>query len=109
LGYTTIGDQVGMAQRMESVAPPGGVMLSASTARLVDGAVDLIRDDGEHPLAAGDTVVVTGVDHAWRAGPDGRWLSVLTIGASPPNLDSQRHAAGAQIADISRGRLADDG
>ncbi|WP_286175296.1 adenylate/guanylate cyclase domain-containing protein [Mycobacterium sp. DL99] len=37
-GYTTIGEQVGMAQRMESVAPPGGVMLSASTARLVDGA-----------------------------------------------------------------------
>jgi adenylate cyclase len=30
-GYTTIGEQVGMAQRMESVAPPGGVMLSAST------------------------------------------------------------------------------
>ena len=28
-GYTTIGEQVGMAQRMESVAPPGGVMLSA--------------------------------------------------------------------------------
>ena len=38
LGYTAIGDQVGMAQRMESVAPPGGVMLSASTARLVEGA-----------------------------------------------------------------------
>ena len=36
-GYTTIGEQVGMAQRMESAAPPGGVMLSASTARLVDG------------------------------------------------------------------------
>ncbi|MEB4209241.1 AAA family ATPase [Mycobacterium sp. 94-17] len=35
LGYTAIGDQVGMAQRMESVAPPGGVMLSESTARLV--------------------------------------------------------------------------
>ena len=29
LGYTTIGEQVGMAQRMESVAAPGGVMLSA--------------------------------------------------------------------------------
>src|SRR5271168_4469524 len=41
LGYTAIGEQVGMAQRMESVAPPGGVMLSASTARLVDGAVAL--------------------------------------------------------------------
>ena len=41
LGYTAIGEQVGMAQRMESVAPPGGVMLSASTARLVDGAAAL--------------------------------------------------------------------
>jgi class 3 adenylate cyclase len=40
-GYTAIGEQVGMAQRMESVAPPGGVMLSASTARLVDGAAAL--------------------------------------------------------------------
>ncbi len=35
-GYTAIGEQVGMAQRMESVAPPGGVMLSDSTARLVE-------------------------------------------------------------------------
>jgi adenylate cyclase len=39
--YTAIGEQVGMAQRMESVAPPGGVMLSESTARLVDDAVVL--------------------------------------------------------------------
>jgi len=39
--YTAVGEQVGMAQRMESVAPPGGVMLSASTARLVDGAAAL--------------------------------------------------------------------
>jgi class 3 adenylate cyclase len=36
LGYTTIGEQVGMAQRMESVALPGGVMLSTSTTRLVE-------------------------------------------------------------------------
>jgi class 3 adenylate cyclase len=40
-GYTTIGEQVGRAQRMESAAPPGAVMLSASTARLVDGAAAL--------------------------------------------------------------------
>ena len=40
-GYGTVGEQVGMAQRMESVAPPGGVMLSASTARLVEGAASL--------------------------------------------------------------------
>ncbi len=35
--YTAVGDQVGFAQRMESVAPPGGVMLSEATARLVRG------------------------------------------------------------------------
>ena len=40
-GYTAVGEQVGMAQRMESVAPPGGVMLSVSTARLVDDAAAL--------------------------------------------------------------------
>ena len=27
LGYTAIGEQVGLAERIESVAPPGGVML----------------------------------------------------------------------------------
>ena len=40
-GYTAVGEQVGMAQRMESVASPGGVMLSPSTARLVDSAAAL--------------------------------------------------------------------
>ena len=40
-GYTAVGEQVGMAQRMESAAPPGGVMLSAPTARLVDGVATL--------------------------------------------------------------------
>jgi adenylate cyclase len=41
LGYKAIGEQVGFAQRMESVAPPGGVMLSESTARLVGHTVML--------------------------------------------------------------------
>jgi adenylate cyclase len=40
-GYTAIGEQVGMAQRMESVAPAGGVILSASTGRLVEGVAVL--------------------------------------------------------------------
>ena len=40
-GYTAVGEQVGLAQRMESVAPPGGVMLSESTARLVEGVAIL--------------------------------------------------------------------
>ena len=36
LGYAATGETVGLAQRMESVAPPGGVMLSESTTRLVE-------------------------------------------------------------------------
>ncbi|MFG1934506.1 adenylate/guanylate cyclase domain-containing protein [Mycobacterium sp. NPDC048908] len=44
-GYTTVGEQVGMAQRMESIAPPGGVTLSASTARLVEGAASLAEPE----------------------------------------------------------------
>ena len=57
-GYTAVGEQVGMAQRMESVAPPGGVMLSASTARLVEGAgtlgeVERVRIKGtDQPVCA---------------------------------------------------------
>ena len=33
-----------MAQRMESVAPPGGVMLSESTARLVKAAAAVLGE-----------------------------------------------------------------
>jgi class 3 adenylate cyclase len=40
-GYTAVGEQVGLAQRMESAAPPGGVMVSGSTAKLVEGAAAL--------------------------------------------------------------------
>src|SRR5271166_4141330 len=50
-GYTAVGEQVGMAQQMESVAPPGGVVLSTSTARLVEGAATL--DDAGRFYAGG--------------------------------------------------------
>ncbi|MCV7199434.1 adenylate/guanylate cyclase domain-containing protein [Mycobacterium angelicum] len=39
--YTAVGHPVGMAQRMEAAAPPGGVMCSLSTARLVEDATRL--------------------------------------------------------------------
>jgi quercetin dioxygenase-like cupin family protein len=51
---------------------------------VLSGSIELILDDGGHPLEAGDSVVVTGVDHAWRAGPSGCRLSVISIGVSPP-------------------------
>jgi class 3 adenylate cyclase len=42
LTYTTIGEHVGMAQRRESVAPAGGVMLGESMAQLEENAVVLL-------------------------------------------------------------------
>ena len=81
-GYTAIGEQVGMAQRMESVAPPGGVMLSASTARLVEGAATL----GEAEL-----VQIKGADEPVPAQrllgmPEGR----LAVGRAESNLVGRR-------------------
>ena len=72
-GYTAVGEQVGMSQRMESVAPPGGVMLSASTARLVEGAATL----GEV-----ERVRIKGTDQPVRAQrllsvPEGRYLKAV--------------------------------
>lgn len=45
IGYTAFGEHVGIAQRMESVAPAGGVMVSESTARLVENAA--VLDEAE--------------------------------------------------------------
>ena len=70
-GYTAIGEQVGMAQRMESVAPPGAVMLSESTARLVEGAATL----GEHEL-----VHIKGADEPVMA------RRLVAVGARPAQM-----------------------
>jgi len=56
LGYTAVGEQVGMAQRMESVAPPGGVMLSQSTARLVEHGAVLDRQESVHVKGRDDPI-----------------------------------------------------
>jgi adenylate cyclase len=56
LGYTAVGEQVGMAQRMESAAPPGGVMLSASTARLVENSAVLGEPEIVQIKGAGEPV-----------------------------------------------------
>jgi quercetin dioxygenase-like cupin family protein len=52
---------------------------------VLSGSVELILDDGGHLITVGDSAVVTGVDHAWRAGPEGCRLNVMTIGVAPPN------------------------
>ena len=73
-GYTAVGEQVGMAQRMESAASPDGVMLSASTARLVDGIAklgepELVEIKGSKALAAARQLLGMAEEHhaVWRA------------------------------------------
>ncbi len=86
-GYTAVGEQVGMAQRMESVAPRGGVMLSASTARLVEGAATLgeaerVRIKGaEQPACAQRLLGVPETRHA--------------VGRAESNLVGRRWEMGA--------------
>ena len=48
------------------------------------GSAEFLLQDGAHEVAAGDHIVTTGVDHAWRAGPDGARLLVVSIGAPKP-------------------------
>ena len=55
-GFTAVGEQMGMAQRMESAAPPGGVMLSASTAGLVEGAAAIGEPEMVHIKGADEPV-----------------------------------------------------
>ncbi|WP_026256389.1 adenylate/guanylate cyclase domain-containing protein [Mycobacterium sp. 155] len=55
-GYTATGEPVGFAQRMESVAPAGGVMLSESTARLVE-RVALLSEPELVRIKGGDAPV----------------------------------------------------
>ena len=56
LTYTAVGEQVGMAQRMESVSPPGGVMVSESTARLVEAGAVLSEPELVHIKGVQDPV-----------------------------------------------------
>jgi class 3 adenylate cyclase len=65
LGYAATGEPVGFAQRMESAAPPGEVMLSESTARLVEHTM---------MLAEPEWVRIKGADEPVRA------VRLLTIG-----------------------------
>jgi class 3 adenylate cyclase len=83
LGYTAIGEQVGMAQRMESVTPPGEVMVSAFTARLVEDAVG---------LGAVELVHIKGSDQPIQ----GRRLLSMS--------DERRHVGRAESKLVGRGR-----
>jgi hypothetical protein len=50
---------------------------------VLSGSIDLILDTGVHTLMPGDCVVITGIDHAWRAGPSGCQISGIMLGTPP--------------------------
>ena len=51
---------------------------------IVAGSVDLLLDDGPHRLDNGDSLVLPGVDHGWKAGPEGCAMWILNLGSIRP-------------------------
>ncbi|OBF57251.1 cyclase [Mycobacterium sp. 852002-53434_SCH5985345] len=117
--YTAIGEQVGMAQRMESVAPPGEVMLSESTARLVQEAAVLGAAEEVH-IKGSDAPVLSrrllGMTGGWQRSRSlqgalvGRELEVATVAGL---LDRSLSGRGCVICvagppGIGKTRLADE-
>jgi adenylate cyclase len=125
-GYTAIGEQVGMAQRMESVAPPGGVMLSASTARLVEhtavlAEAEMVQIKGTAQPVPARRLIATTREHRRRKDPRlvGRAWELSTLNGilnevmggagcivgvlGPPGIGKSRLVREAAVLASSRG------
>ena len=50
---------------------------------VVKGSVSIVLDDGPHELRQGDGVVVSGIAHAWKVGPEGCMTSSHLLGTPP--------------------------
>lgn len=80
----------GQVKWVTSYSPPNGEWPTVHHTNSIDchtvisGACELILDDGAHRLEAGDCVIVTGVDHAWRTSEEGCVSSSLFIPTPPP-------------------------
>jgi class 3 adenylate cyclase len=128
LGYRATGQHVGFAERMESVAPPGGVMLSESTARLVEHRTVLaepewVRIKGtDEPVCAYRLLAIGPRDgQIWRAEASlvGRRSEMAALGAlvdrtissrgglvnvvGPPGIGKSRVAREVAAAAAARG------
>jgi class 3 adenylate cyclase len=127
LGYAATGEHVGMAQRMESVAPPGAVMLSDATARLVEHTVmlaepELVRIKGaDEPVRARRLLAIAprqGILGRAEAALVGRRWEMAALGAAvdraiggsggvvtvagPPGIGKSRIAR--EVAGLAAGR-----
>jgi hypothetical protein len=50
---------------------------------MLEGSGDFLLADGAHPVRAGDCIVMAGIDHGLRAGPDGCRMMSFAIGTPP--------------------------
>src|SRR4029077_6620747 len=108
-------EQVGLAQRIESVAPPSGVLLSESTARLVEGAVlgepELLRLKGAEEPVPARRLLGMGERHraAWRAESNlvgRRWEMAAVEGLLERAIDGYGAVVGVRgSAGIGKSRL----
>ena len=89
MGYTVSGQQVGMAQRMESAAPPGGVMLSESTARLVEASTDLAEPELVRIKGSAEPVIAR------------RLIAVATEHHRPPRRESKLVGRQAELSQLT--------
>jgi len=114
VGYTAIGEHVGMAQRMEAVAPPGGVMLSASTVRLVEVAATLGEPELVHIKGSDDPVParrLLGIGHSAATRAESslvgrRWEMSAIEGLLDRAIDGQGAVVGISgPAGIGKSRL----
>jgi quercetin dioxygenase-like cupin family protein len=79
----------GTAQWSLSAWEPGSIteMHSSDTVDydlILAGSGELTLEDGVHPFEEGDVIVMTGVLHAWTAGPNGFLMSVVKLPAPRP-------------------------
>ena len=108
LGYTAVGEQVGMAQRMESVAPPGGVMLSESTARLVEDRVvlgerEIVHIKGVDEGVPARRLLAADLEHRQKARHQSRLVGRQSeIGAVAGLLDQADRGEGTIITVTGR-------
>jgi adenylate cyclase len=127
-GYTAIGEQVGLAQRMESVAAPGGVMLSESTTHLVEHTAvladtELVSIKGKDDPVSARRLLAIEPRHALAGGTESRlvgrcWEMAAveamvdrTIGGrggvvnvvGPPGIGKSRTAREATALAVDRG------
>lgn len=52
---------------------------------MLSGSATFELGDGPHRIVAGDCIVTTGIDHAWKVDPGGCRMLAFAVGTPPPS------------------------